>query len=133
MSLEEALHANTAALNKLADLLDLSVIKIPTVIGPLPPQPFVTAQAAVAENNTASSSPATPSPHGLDDAAVLEPAPAKEPEDVTKAQVAKAITHLANSQGRDVAVQVLALFGIKKVSEANPSDYPAILAACEGA
>lgn len=125
MSLEEALHANTVALNKLTELF--SVVQIETVISE------VTAQAAVAGNNTASSSPAKPSPHGLDDAAVLEPAPATEPEDVTKDQVAKAITQLANSQGRDVAVQVLALFGIKKVSEANPSDYAAILAACQGA
>ena len=115
MSLEEALAANTAALIKLAQI--------------------VSAQAEVALGNPASSSPIHPLVSPSDDAAVLEqPAPHTEPEDViTKDQVAAAITRLANGKGRDVAVQVLSLFGIKKVSEANPADYAAILTACQGA
>ena len=122
MSLEEALAANTAALIKLAQI--------------------VSAQAEVALGNPASSSsPIHPLVSPSDDAAVLAPAPHTEPEDViqediqevTKDEVAAAITRLANGKGRDVAVQVLSLFGIKKVSEANPSDYAAILTACQGA
>lgn len=122
MSLEEALAANTAALLKLHELFS--------------------AQAEVAPSNPASSSPTSPQILASEDAAVLEqPAPHTEPEDViqediqevTKDEVAAAITRLANGKGRDVAVQVLSLFGIKKVSEANPSDYAAILTACQGA
>lgn len=130
MSLEEALHANTVALNKLAELF--SVLQIPTVSSD------VSAQAAVAPSNTASSSPmsscvlVTPS----DDAAVpTAQAPVGEPvaADVTREQVAERITHLANEKGRDTAVAVLAGFGIKKLGEANPADYAAIMAACEAA
>ena len=53
-------------------------------------------------------------------------APVKE---VTYAEVAAAITKLANDKGRDAALAVLAQFSIKKLPEAKPEEYAAILGA----
>lgn len=124
MSLEEALAANTAALIKLCQLIGANEL--------------VSAQAAVAPSNTASSSSMHPrvleSPS--DDAAVpTAQAPVGEPEaeDVPYEKVAAAVTRLANDKGREAAIAVLAQFNLKKLGEANTSDYPAILAACEAA
>lgn len=129
MSLEEALHANTAALNKLTELF--SVVQIETVISE------VTAQAAVAEDNTASNPPmpsrlpVSPS----DEVAVpTAQAPVGEPEAadvIPYEKVSAAVTLAAAKKGREAVLEALAVFGLSSAKDSKAHQYADIIAACE--
>ena len=124
MSLEAALAANTAAINKLIEMLDVSK-SVEALV----------AQAEVAPSNTASDQPATGVPHAHSpqvEVAVSKPEEPSSPPaaDVTTYQDAlKAITQLANEKGRQAAVDVLSQFGLKKLTEAKPEQFMAIIEA----
>ena len=126
MSLEAALAANTAAIEKLIELLDVSK-SVEALV----------AQAEVAPSNTASDQPATGVPHAPSpqvEVAVSKPEepsspPAADVTQITYQDALKAITQLANEKGRQAAVDVLSQFGLKKLTEAKPEQYQAIIEA----
>jgi hypothetical protein len=132
MSLELAIQENTAAINSLIAILSS--------------QPSVTdvqqAQAPVAENNSASNTPEGASIPKADVAAeksakssatVEDEQPATEAVGVTYDDTAKVVQALAVRKGREVAVKVLDQFGAKTLKDVKPSDFAAVIAACEAA
>lgn len=128
MSLEAALAENTAAIHKLIELLDVSKSVAALV-----------AQAEVAPSNTASDQPETGVPHAPSspqaEVAVSEPEASSSPPapDVTYDDAFKVITELANKKGREVAKAVITQFGIGRLSDAKPEQFPAIIEAARAA
>jgi hypothetical protein len=59
---------------------------------------------------------------------------AEQPEaEVTYESTAEAVTQLARTKGREIAVGILSKFGASKLPDAKPKDFAAIIAACEKA
>lgn len=66
----------------------------------------------------------------------VAPAPesqAEKADAVTYQQAADAVTKLAKTAGRDIAVGVLKQFGAVKLPDVKPDQYAAVLAACQEA
>lgn len=90
------------------------------------------AQPEVAQNT--GSGDEIPGEHGPiqspDPAVVTEPEqPAQN--DVTYEQLATALTRYANKNGKAATVELLMGFELKRLTEADPSDYPAIYEALQ--
>jgi hypothetical protein len=119
--LKASLDANTVAVTRLAELLDLSKAL----------DGLVTAEGVVADNNAPSLSPANPlvsSPQG--DEAVNLPE-ATPPAAMTFEQCKVIVTNVLNNKGRELVIPVFKEFGISKLPEATVDQYPLIAAALE--
>ena len=124
MSLEEAIRENTAAINSLARLINLAAAT----------ENLVSAQGEVARSNAPSTSPA---PHVLvssqpeDDAVPAADTPAADDVTIDYAEVRSAVIKAAATKGKDRVVDLLETFGLKSATEAKPTQYAEIIAACE--
>lgn len=123
MSLEEAIRENTQAINSLARLINLAAAT----------EQLVSAQGEVARSNAPSTSPA---PHVLvssqpeDDAVPAADTPAAD-DVIDYAEVRSAVIKAAATKGKDRVVDLLDGFGLKSATEAKPTQYAEIIAACE--
>ena len=121
MSLEQALAANTAALERLCALLANPPVVVqgdaPVALETLPGVP-----------DTKAAKPAK----AAKPIKVEAPKPA-EPEapKVARKDVGDALMALAESKGRDAARALLARFDVKVLADAKPEQYPDIKAAAE--
>lgn len=76
----------------------------------------------------------TPAPEPHTEKTEVAPAPEAPAADaVTYQQAADAVTKLAKTKGRDIAVGVLKQFGAVKLPDVTPDQYAAVLAACQEA
>lgn len=78
----------------------------------------------------------TPTPEPQAEKTEVAPTPAPEAQAadaVTYQQAADAVTKLAKTKGRDIAVGVLKQFGAVKLPDVKPDQYAAVLAACQEA
>lgn len=99
MSLEAAVHENTAAIHAL--IAQLATGKVPAAVAPdAKPAAPVETKAPAATPVAAASEPAASAP--------------------TVAACSKGTLELAASHGRDAAVSLLSRFGVKKASELKP-------------
>lgn len=57
----------------------------------------------------------------------------KADKEITYQQTADAVTRLAKTRGREIAVGVLERFGAAKLPDVKPDQYAAVLAACQEA
>jgi hypothetical protein len=140
MSLEQALAANTAAIEKLlAVLANAENMAAAMDAAPAAEKPKRARKEAKPE--APAGEPAS-APKAEDDAAgeqsapeqsAASPASTTTTELVTYTQASAAIVKLANSKGRKAAVDVLAGFGAKTLGEVKASSYADVIAACEAA
>ena len=132
MSLEQALAANTAAIEKLTALLAHPA----TVISP---QPIGSAQPTPPADLPAAA--ATDKPRRGRPPAAASPAPAEQPKipasidapAVKYEDVRAAVLGLAEKKGHTAAVAVLAGLGVKSAKELKPEQYAEALAKCQAA
>lgn len=133
MSLEQVIQDNTAAIHALiAALSDPTVaeVKGDTVQAP------VTHNSAsdTAESTSVRDKPevAADKPAKRSAKAESEPQAAKA-EGVTYKEAADVVSKLAATKGREIAVAILAQFDAKVLKDVDPTQYAAVIAACEGA
>lgn len=116
MSLEQALAANTAALERLCALLANPPVVVqgdaPVALEPEKPKAEKPAKAKPAK------------------AEAPKPAEPEAPK-VARKDVGDALMALAESKGRDAARALLARFDVKVLADAKPEQYPDIKAAAE--
>lgn len=131
MSLEQALAANTAAIEKLHDAF-LNVAEALAGI-----RTNVVAQQYAEQKAIHAEPPLTAPEAAKATKAVIEKAAQKaEPEPAPVADYAAAgvaVTSLANAKGREAAVAVLQQFGAKTLKAVAAENYAAIIAACNEA
>lgn len=130
MSLETAIAANTAAIEKLHDAF-LNVAEVLAGI-----RTNVVAQH-YAEQKATQTEPALTEPEAAKATeAVIEKAkatPAPKVEALDYATTAKFVTDLANSKGRDAAVAIMQQFSAKTLKDIPVEKYAEVVAACEKA
>lgn len=130
MSLEQALEANTAAINNLiavwsklnatADSLDKAPADTVIKAAGKPVKAAPAAAKVEAEKPAASSAPA---------ATAAPTASSKVSPEEAYAPVGKAITTYAAANGRDATLAVLSQFGVTSGKALKPEQYEAVLAA----
>lgn len=130
MSLEVAIQENTQAITTLIALLSQGVT-LPASNGAVDHP----AQAPVADNS-ASDTAESASESDRPEVAAKKPAKssvqaATKAEGVSYDDAAKAVQELARLKGRDAAIAVLGQFKAKTLKDVAPTDYAAIIAACE--
>lgn len=128
MSLEQALAANTAA------LIDHAAVMRQYLTS-------VNSDAAAPAVSEPKKSAKVSKPTVVEDTPEVAPEVVEEPElkpaataeQIPYEVVAKAITSLGASKGREAAVALLGKFSLKKLTEATPDQYADILAAAQAA
>lgn len=114
MSLEQAIQENTEAINRLIDL-------------------FSSGKATMPHAEPKASAPATEAPaekvQGPEEEPKAEPATADIPYDTVK----EATLALVKAKGRDVAVEVLAKYGVKVGTELTKDQYASYVADAQAA
>lgn len=132
MSLEQALAANTAAIEKLTALLahPATVISPQPIGSAQPTSPADVGQAPAADRPRRGRPPtaATPVPTEQPKSTPPADAPAVKYEDVRAA-----VLGLAEKKGHTAAVAVLAGLGVKSAKELKPEQYAEALAKCQAA
>lgn len=144
MSLEQALAANTAAIERLIAVLEVRNPPAP-VVAPEAAQSIeviekaaAAREAAAARGRIAYEQAGEPNPEPTPKAAKpaatrAKAAPKAEPPptpEATLAQAGSAITGLAQQRGREAAVAVLKKFGVARVSELPADKYGEVIEAC---
>lgn len=141
MSIELAIQENTKAIYAMIAVMTGSMTAAQTIADELkadtPVDQPSQAQAAVADN-TASNTSETASQaevavHETDADDAPTSSASEDVKPATYEDTAAAVTQLARTKGREIAVAVLAKFGAGKLPDAKPEDYSAIIAACEAA
>ena len=129
MSLEKALAENTAAIHNL-----IAALANPSVAYPIGD----TVQAPVTHNSASdtaevSSNQAQPEVAAQEPVEAVSTEVAASAESVTYDDVAKVVSKLAATKGRDIAVGVLAKFNAKVLKDVDPSKFAEVIAACGAA
>ena len=131
MSLEVAIQENTNALRTLIDVMSSVKIAPPVglndVTGGKSDAEVVDIKDAKAKKATKATKPAAKKESKAEKSKVDEDS---KPAKATYDDAASAVTTLARTKGRDVAIEVLSNFGIKKLPDAKPEQYAEIIAAC---
>lgn len=145
MSIEKTIAENTAAVLKLTETLlalnlqpiaaqpESDAAKKPDAQKDTTARTPRTAAAGDASDKTGASSDSDAPPAG-DAQTAGEPAaqttPDAESEPVTYEQASAAVTGLAKTKGRAVAIDVLKKFGATKLPEVKPEQFAALIKAC---
>lgn len=140
MTLEAAIAENTAAVRELiAQLRSGTALQQPSAEEiDANIKALNAAQEAAAPKPTPAAKPAAPAPTPpTAEAPASAPSPkANEPADPPSAETpdyattAKAVNALVKASGRQAAVDVLASFGAATLKDVQPSQYAAVIAAC---
>ncbi len=146
MSLELAIQQNTAAIHALIETLSKGAsLGTPAEISEEAPAPEKTKrnkkdakleapapEISAAEEVSSVGEPAdTAESAGPPEAGAAASTPEKKQVSYTEASAA--VVKLANTKGRQAAVEVLATFGAKTLGEVKASSYADVIAACEAA
>jgi hypothetical protein len=152
MSLELAIQQNTAAINTLIEILSKGTIPTAPAAEEVAPgfgTAVTDAAKAVAAETKArrtkkEAKPEAPAGEPAQEASAPAPeigataasemevaaAPAKQ---ITYTEASAAVVKVANTKGRQVAVEILAKFGAKTLGEVKASSYAKVIEACEAA
>lgn len=145
MSLEATIQENTAAIRDLiaalANGVPTTVAQVAAVVDQAPAEAVAEAQPASTARAAGKNKPekADPKPETLAqmNGAQAEKAlegHANAPKDQpTYQDAANAVTKLARTKGRDVAIQVLAQFDAKTLPDVKAEQFADVIAACEKA
>ena len=127
MSLEQALAENTAAINRLIAVMSNAPCEYtgPQTSGE-EMRMSSASEAPANVVNDAESKPAEP-------AESLTTKPAEPVKQYTYADVARRITDVVNKKGRDAAKQIFVRFGVSRLPEVDPKDWPEVMDACDSA
>ena len=125
MSLEQAIVENTAAINKLIAIMSKAPCEY---TGPQTSEEEMRMPSSEDEEKAA---PLT-APEALTNAVKeMESKPAKPAKQYTYADVARRVTDVVNKKGREAAKQIFIRFGVSRLPEVDPKDWPEVMDACD--
>lgn len=129
MSLEQAIVENTAAINKLIAIMSKAPCEFTG------PQTSVEEMRMSSTENEAVQTAAllTASEVLANAVKEMESKPAEPAKQYTYADVARRITEVVDKKGRDAAKQIFVRFGVSKLPEVDPKDWPEVMDACDSA
>ena len=120
MSLEQAIVENTAAINKLIAIMSKAPCEY---TGPQ------TSEQEMRMPSTENEAVQTVASEALAE----ESKPADPAKQYTYADVARRVTDVVNKKGREAAKQIFARFGVSRLPEVDPKDWPEVMDACDSA
>ena len=120
MSLEQAIVENTAAINKLIAIMSKAPCEY---TGPQ------TSEQEMRMSYTENEAVQTVASEALAE----ESKPAEPAKQYTYADVARRVTDVVNKKGREAAKQIFIRFGVSRLPEVDPKDWPEVMDACDSA
>lgn len=136
MSLEQAIERNTAALEKLIEMLDPArVVGEQADTSKASKKKKAAALQVVPKTEAAQEprplEPSAPSGEPGASAAAATEAAAAPVAEPTRTDVSAKLTLVSASKGRDAAMKILAQVGANSLGQVKPEDYAAVICACE--
>lgn len=128
MSLEAAIQENTNALRDLINIMSSGSTPDINVVGKKEDGEVVDLKDAKAKKEAKVKKTTAKKEPKAENTAT--PKDDSKPTEVTYDEAASAVTTLARTKGRDVAIEVLGKFGIVKLPDAKSEQYAEIIAAC---
>lgn len=119
MSLEQAIAENTAAINKLIAIMSKAPCEYTG------PQTSLE-EMRMSSNENEAVQMAAPEKE-------MESKPAEPAKQYTYADVARRVTDVVNKKGREAAKQIFIRFGVSRLPEVDPKDWPEVMDACDSA
>lgn len=127
MSLEQAIVENTAAINKLIAIMSKAPCEY---TGPQTSEEEMQ-MSSTGKEAVQAAAPLT-APEAIAKAVKeAESKPAEPVKQYTYAEVARRVTDVINKRGRDAAKQIFIRFGVSRLPEVDPKDWPEVMDACD--
>lgn len=129
MSLEQAIVENTAAINKLIAIMSKAPCEY---TGPQTSEQEM--RMSSTENGAVQTAASLAAPEALAKAVKeAESKPAEPAKQYTYADVARRVTDVVKKKGREAAKQIFIRFGVSRLPEVDPKDWPEVMDACDSA